>query len=178
MNSRIAASLLATALAVVAAHDEEAERPGLPEIGAPAPSFRLNDHEGNAVSIGGTSGRWTVLAWYPKARTSGCTREVCSLRDAAADFEGLDVEVHGLSLDDVANQATFHEEQELNFPLLSDPDGSASAKYGVLPEGARWTRRVTVVIDPEGIVRHVAEKVDVTNHGADLVALVERLAAE
>lgn len=83
-----------------------------------------------------------------------------------------------MSLDDVATQAAFHEEQELNFALLSDPDGSAAAKYGVLLLGGRWANRITVVIDPEGVVRHVAEKVDVTNHGADLTTLLKRLAAE
>jgi len=66
----------------------------------------------------------------------------------------------------------------LNFGLLSDPDGSASSKYGVLPEGGRWTKRVTIVIDPEGIVRHVSDKIDLANHGDELVTLLESLGAE
>lgn len=101
--------------------------------------------------------------------------EVCSLRDAATDFAQLGVDVYGISLDSVEDQALFHSEQELNFPLLSDPDGSAAKKYGVLPEGSNWTKRVTFVIDGEGVLRHVTTEVDVKKHGADLVALVREL---
>ena len=101
--------------------------------------------------------------------------EVCSLRDAATEFAELGVDIFGISLDSVEDQALFHGEQELNFPLLSDPDGSAAAKYGVLPEGARWTNRVTFLIDGEGVLRHVTTEVNVKEHGADLVALVREL---
>ena len=83
--------------------------------------------------------------------------------------------VFGASLDSVADQAKFHEQQELNFPLLSDPDGSVGARYGVLPEGGRWTARVTFVIDPEGVLRAIDDKVQVTSHGEDLVKLIESL---
>lgn len=85
------------------------------------------------------------------------------------------MKVHGASLDSVADQAKFHEQQELNFPLLSDPDGSVAAKYGVLPEGASWTARVTFVIDPKGILRAIDDKVQVTSHGDDLIELIESL---
>ena len=80
-----------------------------------------------------------------------------------------------MSLDSVEDQAFFHAEQELNFRLLSDPDGSAAAKLGVLPEGARWTSRVTLVIDEKGILRAIDDQVQVATHGDDLVALVQDL---
>ncbi len=80
-----------------------------------------------------------------------------------------------MSLDSVEDQAFFHIEQELNFPLLSDPDGSAAAKLGVLPEGARWTSRVTLVIDEKGILRAIDDQVQVATHGDDLVDLVQSL---
>jgi peroxiredoxin Q/BCP len=94
---------------------------------------------------------------------------MCSLRDAATDFEELGVKVYGASLDDVKSQAAFHEAQKLSFPLLSDPDGSLAAKCGVLASGARFTARKTLLIDPEGVLRHVDEKVDVAKHGSVLV---------
>ena len=75
------------------------EGPAAPEIGKPAPTFRLNDHTGKAVEIG--PGSWTVLAFYPKAMTPGCTKEVCSLRDAHKDLEGLEAKVYAISIDDV-----------------------------------------------------------------------------
>lgn len=76
--------------------------------------------------------------------------------------------VFGISLDDVRAQAAFHAAQELNFPLLSDPDGSVAAKYAVLAPGGRFTQRKTFLIDRAGILRHVDDKVDVTKHGASI----------
>jgi peroxiredoxin Q/BCP len=85
------------------------------------------------------------------------------------------VQVYGISLDDVAAIAEFAKAQHLAFPLLSDPDGSVARKYGVLMEGRPMSKRVTFVIDDQGVLRHVDEKVDVNAHGKDLVALIGRL---
>jgi peroxiredoxin Q/BCP len=100
---------------------------------------------------------------------------VCSLRDAAEDLERLDVRVLGISLDDVETQKRFAKAQELPFPLLSDPDGSVATKYRVLPEGGLYARRVTFVIDPEGVIRHVDRAVDVSRHGSDLAEAIHEL---
>lgn len=88
------------------------------------------------------------------------------------------MKVFGISLDDVRAQAAFHAAQELNFPLLSDPDGSVAAKYGVLPPGGRFTQRKTFLIDRAGILRHVDDKVDVSKHGAALVAWIREQKAK
>lgn len=85
------------------------------------------------------------------------------------------MDVYGLSLDDVAAMAMFAKREELNFQLLSDPDGSAAAKFDVLPAKARFTKRVTFVIDDKGVLRHVDEAVKVKHHGEDLVALLRKL---
>lgn len=85
------------------------------------------------------------------------------------------MKVYGISLDDVVSQKTFHAAQKLVFPLLSDPDGSVAGKYGALAAGAKWTERVTFVVDPEGVVRHVDRGVKVATHGADLVGVVGKL---
>jgi peroxiredoxin Q/BCP len=98
---------------------------------------------------------------------------VCSLRDAAEAFETLGVKVYGISLDSVGDQAKFHEQQELDFPLLSDPDGSAARKYAVL--GGAMTNRVTFVIAPDGTLAAVDDNVQVGSHGEDLIALIEKL---
>jgi len=82
-----------------------------------------------------------------------------------------------VSLDDVQSVAKFAQDQKLSFSLLSDPDGGVARKYGVLGDGA-FARRVTFVLDPEGVVRHVDEKVNVTTHGADLAAVIEKLQGE
>ena len=168
-------ALLALTLVPLAQQTGAPQAPSAPKIGSPAPTGRLNDHTGRAVSIG-KSEHWTVLAFYPKAMTSGCTREVCSLRDNATKFTELGVDVYGVSLDDVQDQAKFAKEQNLAFKLLSDPDGSIAAKYGVLADKP-YTKRVTFVIDPAGVLRAIDEQVKVESHGADLADLVKQLQA-
>ena len=103
---------------------------------------------------------------------------MCSLRDAAKDLEALGVKVLGASLDDVATQRKFATDQELDYPLLSDPDGSVAAKYGVLAGGGRFAARVTFVIDPRGTIRAVIDDVSVATHGADLAERIRALQAE
>ena len=85
------------------------------------------------------------------------------------------MQVFGASLDDVQSLADFAEAQELNFGLLSDPDGSAAHKYGVLPKEGRYARRVTFVIDDQGVLRHIDDGVQVSTHGTDIVELVREL---
>jgi peroxiredoxin Q/BCP len=170
---RIPLTLLAAALLLggAMAQDQTA-----PEVGATAPAFRLNDHEGKARSLDDLRGKgWLVLAFYPKAHTGGCTKEVCSLRDSLKDLEAVGVAVAGISLDDVASQRSFHEAQKLNFPLLSDPDGSVAAKYAAMAEGKPYSARVTFVIDDKGVLRHADRKVSVESHGKDLAAVVRGL---
>ena len=77
-----------------------------------------------------------------------------------------------MSLDDVASMKKFHTDQTLNFPLLSDPDGSAARKFGVLSKRG-WANRVTFVLDEYGNVIHVDESVDVSKHGSDLASRIK-----
>jgi len=177
---RVAAAVAAVALLVAgAAFAQEKEKPmtaALIAVGTEAPDFRLNDHNGNGVRLSSFRGKkWVVLAFYPKAMTPGCTREVCSLRDAAKEFEGAGIQVFGMSLDDVVSQAKFVKEQELNFPLLSDPDGSAAGRLGVLMADKPYTNRITVVVDDKGVVRMVDTGVKVDSHGKDLVAAILKM---
>jgi len=147
-----------------------------PKVGAKAPAFRLNDHEGAARTLDELRGDgWLVLAFYPKAMTSGCTREVCSLRDSLKDLESIGVAVAGISLDDVKSQRAFVEQQKLNFPLLSDPDGSVARKYDALLADKPYSARVTFVVDDKGILRHIDRKVSVDSHGKDLAGVVRGL---
>lgn len=78
-------------------------------------------------------------------------------------------------MDDVAALTAFAKEYKLAFPLLSDPDGSAARKYGVQMVGRPFARRVTFVIDPQGVLRHIDREVSVRTHGTDLITLVEQL---
>jgi peroxiredoxin Q/BCP len=154
------------------------KRPVPPTVGQPAPLLRLNDHTGRIATVGGERESWSVLAFYPKASTPGCTSEVCSLRDSFETLDTIGAEVYGISLDSVQDQAAFAEKQGLNFPLLSDPDASAAQKYGVLDASGQYTQRVTFVIDDKGILRRIVDQVSVKTHGEDLAALIEELRGE
>lgn len=172
---RIATPLTILAAAVLLGVAVAQEKDG-PEVGAKAPDFRLNDDQGAARTLGELRGDgWLVLAFYPKAMTGGCTREVCSLRDSLKDLESIGVAVAGISLDDVKSQRAFVEAQKLNFPLLSDPDGSVARKYAALLADKPYSARVTFVIDDKGILRHVDSKVSVDSHGKDLQGVVRGL---
>ena len=173
MRALIAATLLG--LLTFPTQDAEKTAMKMPEVGKPAPSVRLNDHTGKIVTLGGKTEKWSVLAFYPKAMTSGCTVEVCSMRDALADLNTIGADIYGISLDSVQEQAQFVEKQQLNFPLLSDPDASVATKYGVLDVSAQYTKRVTFVIDDQGILRKIVDPVDVKTHGEDLAVLLEEL---
>ena len=85
------------------------------------------------------------------------------------------MQVYGCSLDSVGDQKKFHTQQELNFPLLSDPDGSAAKKFDVLSKRGPFSARVTFVIDPKGVIRHIDDGVNVDSHGEDLIEVIERL---
>ncbi|HEX5054184.1 MAG TPA: peroxiredoxin [Planctomycetota bacterium] len=102
---------------------------------------------------------------------------MCALRDAAPEFEKNAVTVYGISLDDVKAQATFQQEQKLDFHLLSDPDGSVATKYGVLMKDRAFAQRVTFLVDDKGIVRHVTAKVDIAAHGRQVLDEIARLRA-
>ena len=88
------------------------------------------------------------------------------------------MKIVGISLDDVASQKKFAEGQKLTYPLISDPDGSAAVAYGAALPGSSYAKRITFVIDPEGVIRHVDKKVDVAKHGNALTALIKRLQGE
>jgi peroxiredoxin Q/BCP len=100
---------------------------------------------------------------------------VCSLRDAAEELNGLGVDVYALSLDGVEDLAAFAEAQEVEYGLLSDPDGSVASKYGVLARGEKFADRVSFVVDDQGVLRHVVRDVKVDSHGADVAELVTKL---
>src|SRR5262245_11328099 len=89
----------------------------LPAVGQPAPAIRLNDQTGTIQTLGGKTKNWSVLAFYPKAMTSGCTSEMCSIRDALSDLQTIGVDLYGISLDSVQEQAQFVEKNKLTFPL-------------------------------------------------------------
>ena len=104
--------------------------------GDKAPKFTLTDQKGKKVKLSDFKGKKLLIFFYPKANTSGCTKQACSVRDAAPDLTGLDVAAIGISPDKPEAQKKFDDKHELGFPLLSDTDHSVYMLGRSLPPGA------------------------------------------
>lgn len=140
------------------------------EEGKKAPAFSLASSGGKKASLKDFAGKKLVLYFYPKDDTPGCTTEAKDFRDAKARFDELGAQVVGVSKDSVERHCKFIDKHELNFPLLSDPEGSVLERYGAWGEKTMYGKKVTgiirttVVIDDDGIVRKVFPNVKVKGH--------------
>ncbi len=143
--------------------------------GDAAPDFTTHDASGNEVKLSDFRGKKVVLYFYPKDDTPGCTKEACSFRDAHADYKEKGIEVLGVSLDDEASHQAFAEKFDLPFKLLADTDHSVSDAYGVYGEQT-WgdkkfmgVARKTFLIDEEGKIKKVFDKVNVEQHSDEVM---------
>ena len=145
------------------------------EIGKKAPDFTLLDEDGRKVKLSSFKGRRVVVFFYPKAMTSGCTREACDFRDEEKAFARKGALVVGISRDTPAAQRKFKEKYQLPFPLLSDPETEAHQAFDAWGEKTMYGKtitgalRTTVVVGPDGKVEHVFPKVKVDGHVADVL---------
>ncbi|NJK64779.1 MAG: peroxiredoxin [Synechococcaceae cyanobacterium SM2_3_1] len=135
--------------------------------GTPAPGFSTQDTHGNTVALSDFAGKAVVLYFYPKDDTPGCTKEACSFRDAYADYQGKNVVVLGVSMDDQASHQLFTQKYNLPFPLLADVDGSITKAYDV--DGGGYPKRVTYVIDGSGTISRVYSSVNTATHASDIL---------
>ncbi|MHB1187600.1 peroxiredoxin [Thiobacillus sp.] len=153
-------------------------RPGAqrPE-GSAAPEFELPDQNGRVHRLGDYAGRWLVLYFYPRDDTPGCTKEACRFRDDIGLLGDLGAAVVGVSVDDTQSHAAFARKYELPFPLLSDPDGKTAAAYGSLLNlgVARFARRHTFIIAPDGRIAARFDKVDPASHAQDVARTLRAL---
>ena len=143
--------------------------------GDAAPLFESRDAEGNAVRLSDLRGQKVVLYFYPKDDTPGCTKQACSLRDGHAELQKRGIKVIGVSLDDEKSHKKFAEKYSLPFTLLADTDHSVADAFGVYGEkqfaGRKYmgVSRTTFLIDEEGRVRRVLDKVNVEEHADEVM---------
>lgn len=125
-------------------------------LGQPAPDFSLPDSSGNPVTLASYRGKHiTVVYFYPKAGTAGCTAQACAFRDEYESLTELGAEVIGISSDSVDELRRFAASNHLPFRLLSDADGKVRKEWGVPKDLFLLPGRVTYVIDRQGVVRHI-----------------------
>ncbi|MCG8365396.1 MAG: peroxiredoxin [Pseudanabaenales cyanobacterium] len=137
-------------------------------VGTTAPAITAKDDAGNTVSLSDYKGKTVVLYFYPKDDTPGCTKEAQSFRDSFEEYQGKDIVVLGVSMDDEASHKMFKEKYGLPFSLLADPDGAITKAYDV--EGGGYSKRVTFIINGAGVIDKVIESVKTDTHAKDILA--------
>ena len=154
------------------------------EQGEQAPDFALPDQHGQLVRLSELRGSPVVVYFYPKADTPGCTKQACSLRDHAGDYERLGVRVLGISPDPVARLERFDQKYGLGFTLLSDEDHAVAERYGVWVKKSMYGReyfgiqRATFIVDGDGVVMHVIPKVSPATHDEEVLRVLQLSSAE
>lgn len=128
--------------------------------GQAAPIFTAKNHAGADFDLSSRKGKWTVLYFYPKAGTPGCTKQACAFRDSINQIRKLDAEVYGISSDSVESQAKFHQEHKLTFDLIADPEGKIIEMYGTKMPVMSMSKRWTFIIDPQLKIRGIEKDVD------------------
>ena len=144
-------------------------------VGDVAPDFKLNDQDGNLVSKEDFKGKKLVIYFYPKDQTPGCIKEACSFRDNIDAYKEHDIAVLGVSIDSEKSHQNFIAKQDLNFPLLADVEKVMVNDYGVWGEKSMYGRkymgtfRKTFLINEEGKIDKIYEKVKVATHAEDVL---------
>ncbi len=139
-------------------------------IGSPARAFSLPDQEGDMHTLSEYSGKWLLLYFYPKDDTPGCTTEACSFRDSFQEFQKRGIEVVGVSVDSVKKHQSFVSKYQLPFTLLADTEKTMVQDYGVWATKSMYGKeymgilRTSYLINPEGIIAAVYEKVKPEAH--------------
>lgn len=150
-------------------------------IGDPAPDFTLSDQNGTQHTLSNYRGNWVLLYFYPKDNTPGCTKEACAFRDAFPEFEKLDMPIFGISTDSVNSHAKFAAKYELSFTLLADENKEVVQLYGVWGKKKLYgkeyegTHRMSFLIDPQGKIAKIYEKVKPETHAEEVLRDVRAL---
>lgn len=145
------------------------------EIGNRMPDFSAADQNGNIVKSADLIGKKTVVYFYPKANTPGCTAEACSLRDNYERFLALGYNVIGISKDSVKAQKNFSDKYALPFPLLADTDALIIKAFGAWGKKKLYGKtyegilRKTFIFNENGILEEIIDKVNTKNHAEQIL---------
>ena len=148
--------------------------------GNPFPNFSLPNQDGKIIRLSDLAGHWVVVYFYPKDDTPGCTIQGKSFTATKADFEAAGIKVIGVSADDVASHKNFCNKFAFTIDLLADTDAVLMKALGIGQaewKGMKFWERTSFVVDPEGIIRRVYEKVSPEGHERVLLADIEQLQA-
>ncbi|SHH56806.1 thioredoxin-dependent thiol peroxidase [Winogradskyella jejuensis] len=146
--------------------------------GDKVPDFTVNNQDGNPVSLSDYKGKKLIVFFYPKASTPGCTAEACNLTDNYAELQKHGFEILGVSADSEKRQTNFKNKYNFPFPLLADEEKEVINAFGVwgnkkfMGKEYDGIHRKTFLVNEEGIVEHVIDKVKTKDHAAQILELV------
>ena len=147
-------------------------------VGQQAPVFELQAHDGSVMRLLDRRQQgWTVLYFYPKAGTPGCTKQACAFRDAIKAIRDQKAEVYGISTDDVKALQDFHSKHRLSFSLLSDADAKVTDSFGVKMPVLNMAKRWTFILDSDLVVRQIDDDVDPALDAERVAKSLQRLQA-
>ena len=144
------------------------------KIGDKAPDFTVNDQDGNSIQLSDLKGKKTVIYFYPKDMTPGCTTEACNLRDNYKSLQKKGYEILGVSTDSEKSHRKFIEKENLPFRLLADTEKTMHHAYGTWVEKSMYgrkymgTARITFIVNESGVIENIIEKVDTKNHSSQI----------
>jgi len=149
--------------------------------GNPFPNFSLPNQDGKTVSLSDFTGHWLVVYFYPKDDTPGCTTQGKSFTAAKAEFDAAGIKVLGVSADDVTSHKNFHTKFAFAIDLVSDPDATLMKTLGIGQsewKGMKFWDRTSFVVDPNGVIRKLYEKVNPDGHDKVLLDDIEGMKAK
>lgn len=150
----------------------------MPSVGEKAPYFEAVAHDGTTFKLSQQEGKITVLYFYPRAMTPGCTREGVRFNELYEEFAKLGAEVYGISTDSPSANKKFAEKHGFRFKLLSDPEGKIASLYGVLKKGTKRpsAQRVTFIIKPDLTIAAILKNIrPAEKHADEALAVVRKM---
>jgi thioredoxin-dependent peroxiredoxin len=159
----LGAALVAISAAVVLAQGDAGEL----KVGDKAPDFSLVGTDGKTHKLSELRGKTVVVAWFPKAFTSGCTTQCKALKESGEAIRAYDVAYFAASVDDAETNKKFAESLELDFPVLSDPEKATAKAYGVVTPARAVAFRWTFYIKPDGTIAVIDKQINTASAGLD-----------
>jgi peroxiredoxin Q/BCP len=145
------------------------------KVGDPAPDFTMVGTDGKTHKLSDMKGKAVVVAWYPRAFTVGCTKECKSFKEQGAELRKYDVAYFTASTDDVKKNTDFAKSLDVDYVILSDPEGTAASAYGIYDPVKKFAKRVTFIIGPDGKILAIDSAVKTENHGQDVANKLKSL---
>jgi thioredoxin-dependent peroxiredoxin len=169
----LAALALAASLALPAFAADELK------VGDEAPDFTMEGSDGKTYKLSDFKDKQAVVvAWYPRAFTGGCTKECTSFKNDGAKLRQYNVAYFTASTDPAEKNKKFAESLSVDYPILSDPDGSVATAYGLYNPEKKAAARWTIYIGKDGKILHIDKSVKTESHGADVAAKLGELGVE